>query len=177
MHGIEVQYSWRIETKDQCPCTSPLYLRHPFGYVRHALPKSAHDLETHSYNPSCAKPNVRPGDRPTRGSGGPHHPAQDPQGCPPARGHAPSPRPGPNHLREGGLPPGIGHALPNPLDPAPLATRGDRALGLGHPHRPHTSRGRPGLTTKPPPPDRSSPSPAGTTPSTGSSTARVLAQS
>ena len=24
-------------------------------------------------------------------------------------------------------------------------------LGLGHPHRPHTSRGRPGHTTKPPP--------------------------
>ena len=54
-------------------------------------------------------------------------------------------------LREGRLPPGIGHALPNPLDPAPLATHRDRALGLGHPHRPHASPGRPGHTTKPPP--------------------------
>ena len=25
MHGIEVQYSWKIETKCQCPCTSPFY--------------------------------------------------------------------------------------------------------------------------------------------------------
>ena len=115
--------------------------------------------------------HARPRDRPTRGSRGPHHPAQGPQGRIPARGQAPSPRPGPNHLREGGLPPGIGHALPDPLDPAPLATHGDRALGLGHPNRPHTSRGRPGHATKPPPPDRSNPSPAGTTPSTGSSTA------
>ena len=94
--------------------------------------------------------HVCPRDRPTIGSRGPHHPAQGPQGRPPARGQAPSPRLGPNHLREGGLPPGIGHALPDPLDPAPLATHGDRALGLGHPHRPHTSRGGPGRTTKPP---------------------------
>ena len=32
MHGIEVYYSWRIETKDHCPCTSPFYPRNPFGY-------------------------------------------------------------------------------------------------------------------------------------------------
>ena len=25
MHGIEVYYSWRMETKDQCPCTSQSY--------------------------------------------------------------------------------------------------------------------------------------------------------
>ena len=121
--------------------------------------------------------HARPRDRPTRGSRGPHHPAQGPQGRPPARGQAPSPRPGPNHLREGGLPPGIRHALPDPLDPAPLATHGDRALGLGHPHRPHTSRGGPGHATKPPPPDCSNPSPAGTRPSTRCSTAWVVAQS
>ena len=84
--------------------------------------------------------HVRPRDRPARGSRGPHYPAQGPQGRPPARKQALSPRPGPNHLREGGLPPGIGHALPDPLDPAPLATHGDRALG----------RGGPGHTTKPP---------------------------
>ena len=35
----------------------PLYPRNPFGYGRHALPKSAHDLETNSCYPSCAKPN------------------------------------------------------------------------------------------------------------------------
>ena len=29
MHGIEVYYSWRIETKGQCPCTSPFYPRNP----------------------------------------------------------------------------------------------------------------------------------------------------
>ena len=51
-------------------------------------------------------------------------PAEGPQGRPPARRQAPSPRPGPNHLREGGLPPGTGRALPDPLDPAPLATHG-----------------------------------------------------
>ena len=95
--------------------------------------------------------HVRPRDRPTRDSRGPHHPAQGPQGRPPARGQALSPHPGPNHLREGGLPPGIGHALPDPLDPAPLATHGDRALGLGHPDRPHTGRSGPGHATKPPP--------------------------
>ena len=44
MHGIEVYYSWRMETKGQCPCTSPFYPQNPFGYGRHALPKSAHDL-------------------------------------------------------------------------------------------------------------------------------------
>ena len=64
----------------------------------------------------------------------------------------PYPRPGPNHLREGGLPPGTGHALPDPLDPAPLANHGDGALDLGHPHRPHTNRGGPGHAVKPPPP-------------------------
>ena len=41
----------------QCPCTSSLYPRNPFGYGRHALPESAHDLETNSCTPSCAKPN------------------------------------------------------------------------------------------------------------------------
>ena len=35
----------------------PLYPRNPFGYGRHALPKSAHDLETNSCDPSCAQPN------------------------------------------------------------------------------------------------------------------------
>ena len=50
-----------------------------------------------------------------------------------------------------GLPPGTGHALPDPLDPAPLATHGDRALDLGHLHRPHTNRGGPGYAAKPPP--------------------------
>ena len=28
-----------------------------FRYGRHALPKSAHDLETNSCNPLCARPN------------------------------------------------------------------------------------------------------------------------
>ena len=78
-------------------------------------------------------------DLPTRGSGGPHHPVQGP----PAGGQTPSPRPGPNKLRAGGLPPGTGHTLPGPMDPAPLAIHGDRALDLGHPHCPHTNRGRP----------------------------------
>ena len=39
------------------PMYIPLYPRSPFRYGRHALPKSAHDLETNSCNPSCAKPN------------------------------------------------------------------------------------------------------------------------
>ena len=95
--------------------------------------------------------HARPRDRPTRGSRGPHHPAQGSQGRPPARGQAPSPRPGPNHLREGRLPPGTGHALPDPLDPALLATHGDRALDLVHPHRRHTNRGGPGHAAEPPP--------------------------
>ena len=120
---------------------------------------------------------LAPRGRPTRGSRGHHHPAQGPQGHPTARRRAPSPRPGPNHLGQGGLPPGTGHALPDPLDPPPLATGGDRALDLGHPHRPHTNRGGPGHAAKFPPQDRSTPSPAGTTPSTGSSAAWVLVQS
>ena len=37
--------------------------------------------------------HARPRDRPTRGNRGPHHPAQGPQGRPPAGGHAPSPLP------------------------------------------------------------------------------------
>ena len=57
MHGIEVYYSWRIETKGQCPCTSSLYPRNPLRYGRHALAKSAHDFETNSCNLSCAKLN------------------------------------------------------------------------------------------------------------------------
>ena len=96
--------------------------------------------------------HARPRDHPTRGNSGPHHPAQGPQGRPPARGQAPSPRPGPNHLRESGLPPGTGHVLPCPMDPAPLAIHGNRALDLGHHHRPHTIRGRLGHAERPPPP-------------------------
>ena len=95
--------------------------------------------------------HARPGHRPTRGSRGPHHPAQGPQGRTPAGGQAPGPRPGPNHLRESGLPPGTGHAVPDPMDPAPLAIHGDHALDLGHPHRPHTNRGRPRHAEGPPP--------------------------
>ena len=95
--------------------------------------------------------HARPRGRPTRGSRGPHQPGQGPEGRPPAGGQTPSPRPGPNHLRESGLPPGTGHALPDLLDPAPLAIHGDRALDLGNPHRPHTNRGRPGPAAKPPP--------------------------
>ena len=68
--------------------------------------------------------HARPRDRPARGSRGPHHPAQGFQGRPSARGQAPSLRPGLNHLRKGGLPPGIGHALPDPLVPAPLSPKG-----------------------------------------------------
>ena len=96
--------------------------------------------------------HARPTDLPTGGSRGPHQPAQGPQGRPPAGGQAPGPRPGPNHLRESGLPPGTGHALPDPMDPAPLAIHGDRALDLGHPQGPHTNRGRPGHAANPPPP-------------------------
>ena len=61
------------------------------------------------------------------------------------------------------------------MDPAPLAIDGDRALDLGHPHRPHTNPGRPGHAANPPP-DNSTPSPVVTTPSTGSSAAWVLAK-
>ena len=56
-----------------------------------------------------------------------------------------------NHLGEGGLPPETGHSLPDPLDTTPLTTHGDRALDLGHPHRPHTNGGRAGHAAKPPP--------------------------
>ena len=121
--------------------------------------------------------HARPGGHPIRGSRGPHHPAQSPQGHPPAGGQTPGPRPGPNHVRAGGLPPGTGHALPGQMDAAPLAVHGDRALDLGHPHRPHTNRGRPRHAEGPPPQGHSTPSPAGTTPSTGSSAAWALAQS
>ena len=95
--------------------------------------------------------HARPRDRPTRGSRRPHHPAQGPQGRPPARAQAPSPRPGPNHLRASGLPPGTGHALPGPMDPAPLAIHGNCALDLGHPQRPHTNRARPRHAERPAP--------------------------
>ena len=48
-----------MEDRDQRPMPMyiPLYLRNPFGCGRHALPQSAHDLETNSCDPSCAKPN------------------------------------------------------------------------------------------------------------------------
>ena len=120
--------------------------------------------------------HARPRGRPTRGSRGPHHPAQSPQGRPPAGGQSPGPRPGPNHLGAGGLPPQTGHALPDPVDQAPLAVGGDRALDLGHPHCPHTSRGRSRHADRPPPPGRNTPSPADTTPSAGCSAAWTLAQ-
>ena len=78
--------------------------------------------------------HARPRGDPTRGSRGPHHPAQSIQGRLQARGQTPGPRPGPNHLRAGRLPPETGHAPPGPVDPAPLAIHGDRDLDLGHPH-------------------------------------------
>ena len=92
-------------------------------------------------------------------------------------GHKPPAFPGLNYLRAGGYEPGTGHALPGRTDPASLAIHGDRALDLGHPHCPHTNRGGPRHAEDPPPPGDSTPSPAGTTPSTGSSAVRVLAQS
>ena len=70
---------------------------------------------------------------------------------PPAGEQAPSPHPGLNHLRASRLPPGTGHALPDQLDPAPLAIHRNRALDFGHPHRPHRNRGRPGHAAKHPP--------------------------
>ena len=54
---------------------------------------------------------LAPRGHPTRGSRGPHHPAQSPQGRPPAREQIPGP-------------PGTGHALPGSMDPAPLAMAG-----------------------------------------------------
>ena len=87
--------------------------------------------------------------RPTRRSRGPHHPAQSPQGRPSTGEQSFGLRPGPNHLGAGGLPPGTGHALPDPVDQTPLAVNGDRALVLGHPHRPHTSPGRPRYADRP----------------------------
>ena len=50
-----------------------------------------------------------------------------------------------------GYHPWTGHALPDPMDQAPLAIHRDRALDLGHPHRPHTNRGRPRYAEEPPP--------------------------
>ena len=87
--------------------------------------------------------HARPRGRPTWGSRGLYQPAQSPQGRPPAGGQTPSPCPGPNYLGAGGLQPGTGHALPDPVHQAPLAIHGDRALDLGHLHRPYTNRGRP----------------------------------
>ena len=51
--------------------------------------------------------HARPRGHHTRGTRGPNPPAQSPQGRPPAGGQTPGPRPGPNHLRAGGLPPGL----------------------------------------------------------------------
>ena len=93
---------------------------------------------------------LAPGTAPP-GAVGHHHPTQGPQGRSPAGRQAPGPRPGPNHLRKSELPPGTGHALPDPMDPVPLAIHGDRALDLGHPHCPHTNQGRPRNTEGPPP--------------------------
>ena len=95
--------------------------------------------------------HARPRGCPTRGSRGLHHPAQSPQGRPPAGRQTPGLRPRQNHLRAGGLPPGTSHALPDQMDQAPLAIHRDRALDLGHPHRPHTNRGRPRHAEGPPP--------------------------
>ena len=97
-----------------------------------------------------AQHHARPRDGPTRGNKSPHHPAQGPEGRPPAGGPSPGPRPGRNQLAVGGLPPGTGHALPVPVDQAPLAVHRDRALDLGHPHRPHKSRGSPNTRKDPP---------------------------
>ena len=92
-----------------------------------------------------------------RAIGDPTNPAQGPQGRPPAEVPSHSPRPGPNHLRGGGLPPETSHALPIPVDQAPLAVHRGHALDLGHPHHPHTSRGGPRHT-------EGAPSPATTPP-------------
>ena len=91
---------------------------------------------------------------PTRGKEGPQHPAEGPQARPPARGPSTGPRPGPKHLGAGRLQPGTGQGLPVRVDQAPLAVHRDRALHLGQPQRPHTSRGGPRHTEGPPPPRR-----------------------
>ena len=70
--------------------------------------------------------HARPRGRPSRGNRGPGHPAQSPQGLLPAGGQSPGQCPGPNHLGAGGLPPGTGHALPVPVDQAPLAVHMDQ---------------------------------------------------
>ena len=56
--------------------------------------------------------------------GDPTTPHRVHQGRPSAGGQAPSPRPGPNHLRASGLQPGTCHALPGPMNPVPLAIHG-----------------------------------------------------
>ena len=141
-------------------------LLHSGRHSNISRPKMAHQRDRH---------HGRPRGRPGGGSRGPHHPAQSPQGRPAARRQSPGPRPSPNHLGAGELPPGTGQALPDPVDQAPLAVHGDRAMDLGHPHRPHTSRGAQ-TRGQIPLPGRNPPSPADTKPSTGSSAAWTLAQ-
>ena len=91
-----------------------------------------------------------PGNQAPWGGRGVHHRTQGPRGRPPAGGPSPSPRPGPDHLGAGRLPPGTGHALPVPVDQAALALRRCGALDLGHPHHPDTSVGGPRHAEKPP---------------------------
>ena len=95
--------------------------------------------------------HARPRDHTPRRSGGPHHPAQSPQGRPPPGGRNPGPRPGLSRLRFNELLPRAGHALPDPVHQTALANHGSRALDLGNPHQRNTNQSRPRHTERPPP--------------------------